>query len=101
MSADRSRWIAAALRARKPSVQGEILVRRLGASGGYAVELRVEDEDGTTRLPIAQLQPAGRSRWRLEWTAGDGVWKPLDAKERTLDETLDAIAKDDFGCFFG
>lgn len=97
---DRSAEIADALRRRKPSVRGEILVSPSG--NGYLVEHRFDDaEEGTLRLPVARLVPAGPGLWRLEWTSGNGIWKPLDGTGRSLEETLDAIARDDFGCFFG
>lgn len=97
--ADRSGWIAQALRARKPSVSGEILVSRDG--GGYRVEHRFEEEPGVfARLPVARLLP-NDAGWRIEWTSGNGIWKPLDERGRSLDEAIDAIVRDDFGCFFG
>ncbi len=100
-SGDRSAWIAASIRARKPSIAGDVLVTRL-AGGGYAIELRFEETEGNlTTIPIARIASVGVDLWKLEWTSGDGLWKPLDDVERSLDQVLEAIARDDFGCFFG
>jgi len=101
--ADRSPWIAQSLRARKPRVQGEILVRRLAGGAGYVVDLAIEEESSGRRfLPIARFHSCRRrGYWSLEWTSGDGMWNRLDEKERTMEEILDAIERDDFGCFFG
>ena len=72
------------------------------SGSGYLVEHRFDDaEERSLRLPVARLVSAGPGLWRLEWTSGNGIWKPLDEVARSLDEALDAIARDDFGCFFG
>ena len=97
---DRSDFIAAGIRSRKPCLESEIRVHRL-PSGGYGVELRFEEDPGVfTLLPIAHLEPV-EGKWRLQWTGGNGIWKPLDEKLRTMEEALDAIARDDYGCFLG
>lgn len=98
--ADRSAFVANGIRARKPCLESEILVSRL-PSGGYGVELRFEEEPGVfTKLPIAHLEP-DRGKWRLLWTSGNGIWQRLDERLRSMDEALDAIARDDYGCFLG
>ncbi|MEM1028739.1 MAG: DUF3024 domain-containing protein [Myxococcota bacterium] len=57
-----------------------------------------------TEVPAVKLRCSGPERsWRLEWMRDDLAWHPYRAARPLLrlDDALDEIAADPFGCFFG
>lgn len=69
-------------------------------------ELRAQWDDPTNilHLEFAKLRYIkSANRWKLYWMRGSGKWEAYDPKPESpnLQELLNEVSHDDYGCFFG
>ena len=78
----------------------EIVVARRGRS--ITVHAVPGDAAGRPEAPrpVARLRDEGEGRFALDWARATGGWEEYGVRG-TLDECLEEVRRDDFGCFWG